>query len=357
MKRNANANIIPASSPSSLSGTLVVALSLVVFGGPSATAQLINLNFSVPGADYAGNTETSPATPGGPAGTWNNLTNSVPNDTESYEATNVVVLLSDGSPGPTLTFDASSGTSSGTNWNGESFTFTTVDYTTAGGVYDVANLYESGIRNGGNFTTGFRIKGLSPGTYEVYLVPIFRNSQAAGAKLDTNVMLTIGLGNDTDEIDEGDYTLTSTAISTFQSVDTRFTSWVAAENESTNSYNYIGAAVSIDSTNRWLTFLLGDSSTTGPDRPGPCVIQLRSTSAPAAAPRISSIVVSGLDVIISGTNGTQNGTYQAFRSASLQTPLGSWSSVFSGSFDGDGNFSFTNTPPGSPTFYIIQQQP
>ena len=337
--------------------TSILALALLASAAAPATAQLINLNFT--GSPYTGDiAETSPATPGGPAGTWNNLTTGVLNELNSYETDGTVVLLSDGSPGPTLTFDASSGTSSGTNWNGTSLSFSAVDYSTAGGVYNVANLYESGLINGGNATTGFRVKGLTPGTYEVYLVPIFRNAQAAGVKADPAVNLTIGLGNDIDARNAGGYDLDSTAINVTQNVDTRLTNWVAAVDGSTNSYNHIGATVAIDSTNRWVAFLLGDSSTTGPDRPGPAAIQLRLTSSSQpTAPRITSIVVSGPSVIISGTNGTHNGTYQALRSGSLPLPFGSWSSVFTGNFDNDGNFSFTNTPSGSPSFYIIEQQP
>jgi hypothetical protein len=334
---------------------LLAALGLVSLGAQPASAQLININFT--GVPYAETSETSPATPGGPAGTWNNLNNGVLNAADSYESDAATVLLSDGSPGPTFVFDTSSGSSSTTNWNGAVYVSSTVDYTTVGGIYDVANLYESGLVNGGNSTTGFRVKGLTPGNYEVYLVPIFRGSQAAGVKADPGVNISIGLGNDTDARNTGDYTLTSTAANPTQNVDTRLTNWVASADGSTNAYNYIGASVVIDSPNRWLAFLLKDSTNSGPDRPGPSVIQLRRVGELAAAPRITQIAKSGASVIISGTNGASNGTYHALRSASVQSPFGTWTRILTNNFDSNGNFTFTNNPAGSPSFYTIEQQP
>src|SRR5437763_1835966 len=114
-----------------------VCWSLVVAGlffpALPAPAQLINLHF---GANtYAGNTETTPATPTGPAGTWNNITATATCDTD------VAVTYANGSAGPTLSLDAGQNG----NWNSTSLAVQSVDYTTAGGVYDVANLYESGF--------------------------------------------------------------------------------------------------------------------------------------------------------------------------------------------------------------------
>jgi hypothetical protein len=248
---------------------------LVALPAEAGRAQLININFT--SVSYTGTTETSPATPSGPAGTWINLTTGAENAADSYETDSAAVLLADGSPGPTLTFDASSGTSSMNAWNGTSFVspISTTDYTTAGGVYDVPNLYETGLVNGGNNVTGFRLKGLAAGTYEVFLVPMFRNPQAAGEKADAAVTYRIGLGNATDARNIGDYTLTSTATTTTQYIATNLTSWVAATDGST-AYNYIGATVNVESADQWLTILLGDSATTGPDRTGFSTIQIRA---------------------------------------------------------------------------------
>ncbi|HMP08493.1 MAG TPA: PEP-CTERM sorting domain-containing protein, partial [Lacipirellulaceae bacterium] len=143
-----------------------------------------------------------------------------------------------------------------------------------------------------------RLQGLSPGTYEVFVVPSFRNPQAAGEKADANVTFAIGLGNTTDARNGGDYTLTSTATTTTQYIATNLTSWVAATDGST-PYNYIGATVTIDSPDRWLTILLGDSTTPGPDRAGPSVIQLRAAgTSPRAGDFSGDGVVDGRDFLI-----------------------------------------------------------
>jgi hypothetical protein len=248
---------------------------LAAVAAQASRGQLINLNFT--STPYSGTSETSPGTPMGPAGTWNNLTNGTINGAGSWETDAVQVLLGDGSAGPTLALDTSSGTSTSNAWNGTSYgtSPTTVDYTTIGGVYDVTGLYESGLVNGGNAITGFRLKGLAAGSYEVFVVPMFRNPQAAGEKADAAVTYRIGLGNATDARNIGDYTLTSTATTTTQYIATNLTSWVAATDGST-AYNYIGATVNVESADQWLTILLGDSATTGPDRTGFSTIQIRA---------------------------------------------------------------------------------
>jgi hypothetical protein len=236
---------------------------------PAAAQSLINLHFGA--SAYTGTTETSPARQSGSAGTWNEITSGLLN-------ADVPVVYSDGSAGPTLSFDATSTTNV---WTGNSFTASTVDYTT--GVYDVANLYESGLINSGNATTGFRIKGLAPGVYQVFLVPIFRNAKPADVKADPTVVFMIGLGNNTDLRNTGDFSLTSTGASPTQNIATNLTSWIAA-NDGSSPYNYLGATVTIDSIDRWLTFFLQDSGAAStPDRPAPSVIQLLAVPEPASA--------------------------------------------------------------------------
>ena len=241
-----------------------------------ASAQLINLNFQAATA-YTNTSETSPATTNGAAGTWNNIT------TTSADQ-DVAISYADGSSGPTLSFDAGING----NWTATTFTTATVDYTTAGGVYNVTNLYESGFINNGNSTFGFRVKGLAAGTYKVHVVPMFRAAQAASVKADSLVHMYIGTGNDTDARGIGNFTLVTTNANPTQNIDTRLTSWTPATDGST-AYNYITATVSIDDTNRWLTFLFEDSATSGPDRPGPAVIQIEPSNGPAStAPLIDS---------------------------------------------------------------------
>jgi hypothetical protein len=82
---------------------------------------------------------------------------------------------------------------------------------------------------------------------------------------------------------------------------------------------------------------------------------IRVSVAPAAQPQFSSVVLSGNQLIISGTNGSANGNYYVLASTNLTLPLSSWTSIATDAFV-NGNFSFTNTidPNLSRQFYIIQ---
>ncbi|HMP06735.1 MAG TPA: hypothetical protein PJ982_10325, partial [Lacipirellulaceae bacterium] len=66
---------------------LATAASLLLCGSGGAWGQLININFT--NVEYTGAAETTPATPNGPAGVWNNLTNGVPDAPGSYETNGV----------------------------------------------------------------------------------------------------------------------------------------------------------------------------------------------------------------------------------------------------------------------------
>jgi autotransporter-associated beta strand protein len=78
-----------------------------------------------------------------------------------------------------------------------------------------------------------------------------------------------------------------------------------------------------------------------------------------AAPRpvIRNISISGGKLVVSGTNGTVNGTCYLLSSTNLTTPLANWARVSTNTFDGSGNFNITNTVGGAPqSFYILQSQ-
>lgn len=354
------------SCPSRLaSATLVHALllpltTLLLAPAPGAFAQRINLNFTA-GTDFVGGSETSPATPDGPAGTWNNISVTAAN-------TNVAVVYADGSPGPTLAMD----TGRSGNWT-SAITTQTADYTGSGAVYNVANLYESGLMNGNNATLAYRLRGLAPGTYAVHMVPMYRGYDAAGSTYLADVHLIIGTGNDTDARDSGGYTLVTTNASPEQYIDSSLTSWVAATAAPT-AYNYVTATVTIDSTNRWLTFLFEDGD--DPDRPGPAVIQIELSAGPPATPvpviTENSLVPQGM--ILRGTNGPASGTYQVLASTNISQPLSNWTNIAAHPFDPAGNFDSTNpvssgasqqffrllvggTLPPAPTGPSIQTQP
>jgi autotransporter-associated beta strand protein len=73
-------------------------------------------------------------------------------------------------------------------------------------------------------------------------------------------------------------------------------------------------------------------------------------------PTISGITASGGNVVISGTNNAgSGGTYHVLASTNLALPFASWSVSTNGTFNGSGNFSFTNLMGGSQNqFYILE---
>jgi len=62
----------------------------------------------------------------------------------------------------------------------------------------------------------------------------------------------------------------------------------------------------------------------------------------AVQPSFSAPVVSGANLVLSGTGGTPGGAYTVLTSANLALPLSIWTPVATNTFDGSGNFSFTN---------------
>jgi autotransporter-associated beta strand protein len=79
-------------------------------------------------------------------------------------------------------------------------------------------------------------------------------------------------------------------------------------------------------------------------------------AAATVPPAISSITVSGGNIVISGTNNVgSGGTYHVLASTNLALPLASWPVLSSGTFSGSGNFSYTNTMGGNQLqFYILK---
>lgn len=80
-------------------------------------------------------------------------------------------------------------------------------------------------------------------------------------------------------------------------------------------------------------------------------------SAPAQ-PFVSSVTVSGGNLIISGTNGSAGGNYVVLTSTNIALPLTNWAPITTGSFDNTGAFHATNAinPALNRSFYIIQSQ-
>lgn len=87
-------------------------------------------------------------------------------------------------------------------------------------------------------------------------------------------------------------------------------------------------------------------------------ITVLAATGPLSTPVITTIHLSGTNLVFSGTNGTTGHNYAVYTSTNVALHLSNWTFLATGSFDGSGNFSFTNgIAPGSPRlFYVIQVQ-
>jgi hypothetical protein len=76
------------------------------------------------------------------------------------------------------------------------------------------------------------------------------------------------------------------------------------------------------------------------------------------APQFSGISVGGNGLVMSGSWGTPDGTYDVLVTTNVFLPLNQWTPLLTNQFDINGNFNFTNIPdPGVPQqFYILQAQ-
>jgi len=76
----------------------------------------------------------------------------------------------------------------------------------------------------------------------------------------------------------------------------------------------------------------------------------------SSQPHIDSTKVSSGNLIFSGTGGTALSSYTVLTATNIATPLASWTTLSTGSFDGTGAFSVTNTiTPGNPQqFYLLK---
>jgi autotransporter-associated beta strand protein len=87
------------------------------------------------------------------------------------------------------------------------------------------------------------------------------------------------------------------------------------------------------------------------------LVSLQLTVVPPPSPTISSIVISGGNIIFSGTNnvGTAGGSYHVLTSTNAAAPIGSWSVLTTGTFDANGNFSVTTAIGGTgQRFYLLE---
>jgi fibronectin-binding autotransporter adhesin len=79
-------------------------------------------------------------------------------------------------------------------------------------------------------------------------------------------------------------------------------------------------------------------------------------AAATVPPTISSITASGGNIVISGTNNAgSGGTYHVLASTNLALPFTNWTTLSSGTFNGSGNFLFTNSMGGNQKqFYRLE---
>lgn len=91
-----------------------------------------------------------------------------------------------------------------------------------------------------------------------------------------------------------------------------------------------------------------------PDFPAPQagLQQILPLLVSAPSPQIAGAKMTGSSFFFAGTNGSPGGIYYVLVSTNPLMPLANWSVIATNSFDGEGNFSFTNTfNPGVPQKY------
>jgi hypothetical protein len=77
-------------------------------------------------------------------------------------------------------------------------------------------------------------------------------------------------------------------------------------------------------------------------RPGDTVRTATGNIVILPPPAIGSVFIQGTNLVLSGANGAPDGSYYVLSSTNLALPLSQWRNVATDSFDGLGNFSFTN---------------
>jgi autotransporter-associated beta strand protein len=83
---------------------------------------------------------------------------------------------------------------------------------------------------------------------------------------------------------------------------------------------------------------------------------LSVVSQPTAQPRMGiSLGANGL--VLSGSNGVANWPYYVLAATNVGTPLSNWTPLLSNSFDGNGNFIFTNSSGSNAQQFFILQLP
>jgi len=66
------------------------------------------------------------------------------------------------------------------------------------------------------------------------------------------------------------------------------------------------------------------------------------------------MIVSGTNLLFSGSGGLANGTYSVLSSTNVALPITDWLAILTNQFDCGGNFSFTNSPSQPQTFFLLR---
>jgi len=120
-------------------------------------------------------------------------------------------------------------------------------------------------------------------------------------------------------------------------------------------YIYFTGAPNLADT---ITYIIGDVRTNPPAIYRPGDTQRTATGEIVLLPRpaIGGLRATGSNLVFSGAGGATNGTYYVLTSTNVGLPLNLWTIVATNVFDGNGNFSFTNSPDPSQSqlFYLLQ---
>jgi autotransporter-associated beta strand protein len=73
-------------------------------------------------------------------------------------------------------------------------------------------------------------------------------------------------------------------------------------------------------------------------------------------PKINTVVTVANNLVLRGNGGQPNGNYYVLASTNLALPLANWTRIATNSYDGSGNFNFTNSMAsgGLQKYYVLQ---
>jgi fibronectin-binding autotransporter adhesin len=72
----------------------------------------------------------------------------------------------------------------------------------------------------------------------------------------------------------------------------------------------------------------------------------------SSPPTLGSVRLSSGSLIMSGSNGVPNATYRILSTNIVTAPIANWPTVFTGQFDANGNYSYTNSPLTNTTSFF-----